>query len=271
MPMARPFLSAAMTALAVCLMLSVDACKTRTPFSGRVEFSYEHGQIAAVAIQEHEPYQELRLSNLGGDVERDILEKINSAAARSNLKTFFGTIQVVPDKLGMPPGVDYGELQILCPDISDMHGAAESNDVDRIRYLLSHGHAVDERYPMDMRTPLMWAASGSLHAAKVLLDSGAQPNLRAYDGTSALHLAASAGSVDMIHLLISRGADVNIESQDGDTPIMAAVDSGYPAAAKALIAAGADVNHKDIHGVSACKLPRASDPAFRSFLKCAAQ
>lgn len=58
------------------------------------------------------------------------------------------------------------------------------------------------------RTPLMHAVhNNQLQAVKMLVESGANVNMIASDGSTALHQAAYSGSMDMVALLLSLGAD----------------------------------------------------------------
>jgi len=61
------------------------------------------------------------------------------------------------------------------------------------------------------RTPLMHGVhNNKLEAVKMLVESGANVNRLASDGSSALHQAAFSGSIEMTALLLSLGADGNI-------------------------------------------------------------
>ena len=61
------------------------------------------------------------------------------------------------------------------------------------------------------RTPLMHAVhNNQLVAVKMLVESGANVNRMASDGSSALHQVAFSGSIEMIALLLSLGADGTI-------------------------------------------------------------
>lgn len=60
-------------------------------------------------------------------------------------------------------------------------------------------------------TPLMWASiCGYLHCAKLLLDAGADPNIRARDGTKAFFFAAENGHINVLELLLQRGQGVHL-------------------------------------------------------------
>jgi ankyrin repeat protein len=80
-------------------------------------------------------------------------------------------------------------------------------------------------------TPLMWACwSGSIEVAKLLVSSGADPNVRNDNGVSLAHWAASSGSVDMCKYLEELGAEFQgpgSRDNEGKTPLDIALSFGY--------------------------------------------
>jgi uncharacterized protein len=74
-------------------------------------------------------------------------------------------------------------------------------------------------------TAVMYAArEGSLEAAQVLAESGADLNVTDPDGTSALEYAIINGHYDVGKMLLDKGADPNLADRAGMTPLYAAVD-----------------------------------------------
>ena len=74
----------------------------------------------------------------------------------------------------------------------------------------------------------MWAsAAGHLEVVRFLLESRAQVDSRATDGTTALILAAGNGALDIVKLLLSRGVKPAAVRQ-GLTARQVAVARGYP-------------------------------------------
>ena len=88
--------------------------------------------------------------------------------------------------------------------------------------------------------------------ASILLHYGADPNVRDYNGRTALVFAVLIGD-EMMNVLLENGADPNIPDNDGRTPLMlSAVDGGSDSEiAEILIEHGADVNIQDNSGVTA--------------------
>ena len=56
------------------------------------------------------------------------------------------------------------------------------------------------------------AHSGSTDAVRILLENGADPNVKeTANGQTALMFAAAADRIDVVKLLLARGADLNVD------------------------------------------------------------
>ena len=79
-------------------------------------------------------------------------------------------------------------------------------------------------------------------AARLLLASGADPNLAARNGTrvAPLHSAAAGGSVEIVRELLDRGADTRARQEGGFTPLHTAAGEGREEMVRLLLAHGAD-------------------------------
>jgi len=95
--------------------------------------------------------------------------------------------------------------------------------------------------------------SGDIEAAKMLLNNGADPNIRENDkyGWTALLYAQENHYLDIVKALIAKGADANMGDNNRRTPLICASRLGNTGIVKALLAAGADVNAKDNVGWTA--------------------
>jgi N-acyl-D-amino-acid deacylase len=132
---------------------------------------------------------------------------------------------------------------------------AAGSDPDAVKLLLEHGADARSRNAAGA-TPLhVAAARGDAKSATLLLDAGADPNVRDVAlGRTPLHWAAQAGSAEVVALLLARGADPNVrETLNGMTALMeaAACDRGGNQAALALLEAGADPKPTDRRGIGA--------------------
>ena len=105
---------------------------------------------------------------------------------------------------------------------ADVNARSKKMEYDKDRFGLE---GVITVLPHGSWTPLMYAArQGSLAAARVLAESGANLNLTDPDGTSALIVAIINGHFDTAALLLAKGADPNLADSTGMGPLYATVD-----------------------------------------------
>ena len=90
------------------------------------------------------------------------------------------------------------------------------------------------------------ALAGHSDFVALLLDRGADINIRNKGGLTALHAAAYGGHVDVVELLIERDAAVN-ESNNfyHMSPLHAAAEEGHKEVVELLVAKGADIEAKE--------------------------
>ena len=125
-----------------------------------------------------------------------------------------------------------------------LHEASEKGDLAKVTMLVQRGAVVDQRLKEPpWATPLMAASNRRRSAVlRVLLEAGANPNLRTSDGHSALTLAVSAGLVDSVKLLLAFGASADAADDNGESALAKAASRGNVAVVEALLEAGADPN-----------------------------
>jgi Ankyrin repeats (3 copies)/Ankyrin repeat len=101
--------------------------------------------------------------------------------------------------------------------------ACQDDNEDVVRYLIDHGADVNahSKGQQTDRTALIAAASNGAHLAiaQLLVDKGADVNIRGELGWTALIWAAQEGSVDCVKYLLSKGADPGIKAFDGKTVV----------------------------------------------------
>ncbi|KAJ4448681.1 hypothetical protein ANN_00071, partial [Periplaneta americana] len=92
---------------------------------------------------------------------------------------------------------------------------------------------------------------GHVQIVTLLIDRGADCNLRNKNDDSPLVLATRYRHVDIVKLLIQKGADVNARTKYGVSVIMAAAECGLVEVVCLLIDKGANINERNTYGESA--------------------
>jgi len=86
------------------------------------------------------------------------------------------------------------------------------------------------------------AENNKMELFKLLVDRGADINLKDKKGSAAILAAAQGGNIEMLKYLRGKGQDINSRNRFGTTPLIAAASTNNAEMIKYLIACGADVN-----------------------------
>jgi hypothetical protein len=117
--------------------------------------------------------------------------------------------------------------------------AARKGETELVNFLLSHGADVNEKSSVQNRTPIMEAVRNrSVETVKALLAANPDVDAVDWEGYTVLMFAAVSGQSDIVDVLLNHGADVNVKNKVGSSALMMA--SGYPNVHKKLKAAGAE-------------------------------
>ena len=129
--------------------------------------------------------------------------------------------------------------------------AARSGNADVLRRVLEFKPDVNEQ--VENEPLLHWtmehAAKGKAEAVQLLLDAGADPNAKDWNGDTALFKCDSSDNLELIQPLLHAGAQIDARNRSGFTPLMshAFIESWV----RELLADGADPSLAGEHGETA--------------------
>lgn len=144
-----------------------------------------------------------------------------------------GKIEKVKSILKKKPAV----VNDFAPDGFQPIGLASFfGHVEVVRFLLESGAEVNTPSHNGLKvTPLNSAAAGRHYEiAMLLLEKGANPNIRQEGDFVPLHSAAMNGQIEMVKLLLQYGADKDAKSADGKTAHDYALENGHKIVAEVL-------------------------------------
>lgn len=130
--------------------------------------------------------------------------------------------------------------------------SAQANE-GRIREILAEDSAWTTHTDRDaLRQSLVKVATrGNVKLVRLLLEYGADPNIRRDSDTPALFKAAEGGHVDIVKELLAHKADPNWRNRYGQTALFQACVRGRDAVVKTLLDAGASADVRDKEGRTA--------------------
>ena len=118
--------------------------------------------------------------------------------------------------------------------------AVRENRIEDVKDLLNSGADVNTKDMFGGNTGLHWSARLGLNAmARLLIENGANPNIRNDANDTPLHWAAREGQKELVVILLAHGAKVNAVGKAGWTPLRWAEVQGHSNIARILVAAGA--------------------------------
>jgi hypothetical protein len=136
--------------------------------------------------------------------------------------------------------------------------------LEYLRNALASGELDPNKRDGEGYTPLWWASHrGNTEKVKLLLEAGADPNIKGYgrENSTPLYTAANLGHPEIVKMLIEAGADVNFQIPwNKKTPLLVAIGTcdspSVPSytkqkglkIVKLLVDAGADLNMVDKYG-----------------------
>jgi uncharacterized protein len=142
-------------------------------------------------------------------------------------------------------------------DALDIFEAAAFGEVDRLTEVLSDDPSLVTAYSGDGFTALHLAAFfGRYEAAALLIERGAEVDAfgRGWMTGTAMHSAVSRLQSDVVRILLEAGANPNVRQSAGWTPLHAAAMNGDVISVELLLASGADPTATNDEGRSVIDL-----------------
>ncbi|KXH62647.1 hypothetical protein CSAL01_01213 [Colletotrichum salicis] len=170
------------------------------------------------------------------------------------------------------------QIRSFDPDVQDGSGwtplmisASLKDGEDLVNLLLQKGADVNLKNHNGQGVLHFVASKNNLDVAKKLLnhDPPASTKIRDKRSQYAIHRAAAIGSVPMVTLLIKHGSPLNSTDASGYTALHHAIAEGHGDTAVALLKAGAVINKKDNDGC--LPLDLSPDKEVRRFIERAAE
>lgn len=133
--------------------------------------------------------------------------------------------------------------------VAPMMLVASSNNktaIDALKWILEQKVEVDEQDGNGWTSLLHAARNGRSEMCQALIEFQSDPNMKANDGTTAVHMAAMEGKKDLLRQLIE-GTNTKLYSepdQKGWTPLFYAAREGHGEAVEWLISVNAKYNEK---------------------------
>lgn len=134
--------------------------------------------------------------------------------------------------------------------LTGLHLAAHDGKISIVNLLLERNASIEARDKKLQATPLHYAA-GNGHREIVSKLSTQQPvDTRDVNGATPLHWACKSGYEVVVSLLLEKGADHEVRTLSGLTPLHEAAKNGNEKIIKLLLAKGAKVEARDELGIT---------------------
>ncbi|XP_073682713.1 fibronectin type 3 and ankyrin repeat domains protein 1-like [Garra rufa] len=221
----------------------VSVFTKREPFSGK----NLHQAV------NREDAKELTTVLQSGTVEVDVYDKMGFTPLMvAAQKGFTSLVNIL-----LKHGADINKRDSTGKD-SLMH-ACYAGHLNTVKYLRSCGSKWQSR-DIDGCTPLHWAVDGGhLPVITYMIQDGCEVDAmdKVSLWTPLMRVSAISGNAAVASILLQSGADVNVRDKAGKTPLMVAVLNNHVELVKLLLDSGADHHMKNEYGAGAADMAKA--------------
>ncbi|XP_011013768.1 PREDICTED: tankyrase-1-like [Populus euphratica] len=157
------------------------------------------------------------------------------------------------------------------PHLRDLARAAQSGDVDALRYALDNLNGSIDEPVEDGDTALhLTCLFGHRLCVQLLLERGANLEARDEDGAIPLHDACAGGFTEIVQLLVDSANNaervkrmLEVVDDEGDTPLHHAARGEHADVIRLLLASGASATTANSYGQTPSELPEPDTEAHR--------
>uniref|UniRef100_A0A2C9JUP8 Uncharacterized protein n=1 Tax=Biomphalaria glabrata TaxID=6526 RepID=A0A2C9JUP8_BIOGL len=144
-------------------------------------------------------------------------------------------------------GADVNYLSNESGHLSALNAALNNDKTESVKLLLTRGALVHQTF----NSPLLQSVIGNSKNMEMCLKYGAVPNIRSSDGSTVLMLALKTRcDFDKIKLLVDFGADIQMKNDKEENALILAAKYCTTKVIELLLKSGADITSEDIHGSS---------------------
>lgn len=141
------------------------------------------------------------------------------------------------------------EFDNLFNDETPLHWAALYGTPEMVTYLIAQGYKVNAQTHYFRETPLHLAIQQNRkEIVELLLENGADPNIRNYDGENTVYCAIRWSEVDVCKALLDKGANPNIYNKIALSPLHVCVDLEKNDFLRLLLRNKADPDYQNSQG-----------------------
>jgi ankyrin repeat protein len=180
----------------------------------------------------------------------DLHARDNSGYYPIDLAAEYGHLEIV--KYLIENGGDVTAEKVPCLYTPPLRRAVEAGHIEVVKYLLEK-KSDGEKFYCDWEMDIA-ARKGYLEIFKLLIDQGADKDVKDNYVRTPLHIAAKYGYIEVVRYLIAKGADIEAKANKGRTPLHLAAKKGHLEIIKFLIDKGADLNVRVGAGYSSLHL-----------------